>query len=410
MTAKSHETLKLTRRELYDLVWTTPIDVLATRYDISNVGLAKLCRRESVPVPPRGYWQKRAAGVPTRQSRLPTFPKVRDDVVVATLAARADAPEAKAVVCVAIREQREYEDDPAHRITVTAPLSAITRVHPLVRRTEQALRKTKYVDRGLLAAGIEGVLSVSVSAEQIDRAMCIMDALIKALDARNMPVELRSPRSVRRAGGYTTPEESRRFPRTCVRVGDQDVLLEVREHRTQIDRKKLLQEKRGASTQPQSDPYPRYDYVGSGRLVLIIPHHVGNWGPVATWTEGPRLRLEDILNDVVVGIVAAAEDFRETIARWLDEDRQREEQARLARLEQQRRAAEAARIQQLEQAAANWSKAGQLREFIAAVQAAGNALPTGVVPDGLTRDEWLQWAERHANMLDPLTHISDGHG
>jgi len=35
---------------------------LAEQYGISDNGLAKICRREDIPYPPRGYWAKHAAG------------------------------------------------------------------------------------------------------------------------------------------------------------------------------------------------------------------------------------------------------------------------------------------------------------------------------------------------------------
>jgi hypothetical protein len=42
----------LSRRQLYDLVWTTPIRKLAREFGLSDVGLAKTCRRYDIPRPP----------------------------------------------------------------------------------------------------------------------------------------------------------------------------------------------------------------------------------------------------------------------------------------------------------------------------------------------------------------------
>ncbi len=46
----------LNRKELYDLVWKKPMVEIAKLYGLSDRGLAKLCERNGVPVPPRGYW------------------------------------------------------------------------------------------------------------------------------------------------------------------------------------------------------------------------------------------------------------------------------------------------------------------------------------------------------------------
>jgi hypothetical protein len=52
----------LMRQELYDLFWASAIRILCKRFDVSNVWLAKICRRHRIPVPQRGYWAKHQAG------------------------------------------------------------------------------------------------------------------------------------------------------------------------------------------------------------------------------------------------------------------------------------------------------------------------------------------------------------
>jgi hypothetical protein len=67
------------RLELYNLVWSEPMRDIAARFEISDVGLAKACRNASIPVPPRGYWNKKKAGhrvarfpLPARERDIPT--------------------------------------------------------------------------------------------------------------------------------------------------------------------------------------------------------------------------------------------------------------------------------------------------------------------------------------------------
>ena len=61
----------MTREELYSAVWTTPMARLAEQYGISGNGLAKICDRENIPYPPRGYWAKHAVGKAPRASPMP---------------------------------------------------------------------------------------------------------------------------------------------------------------------------------------------------------------------------------------------------------------------------------------------------------------------------------------------------
>jgi hypothetical protein len=63
--------LTLTRQQLYDRAWTTPLDSLAKELGLSGRGLGKLCDRHNIPVPPRGWWAKKAAGHQVEQTLLP---------------------------------------------------------------------------------------------------------------------------------------------------------------------------------------------------------------------------------------------------------------------------------------------------------------------------------------------------
>jgi hypothetical protein len=62
----------LTREQLYDRAWTTPIYTLARELGLSGRGLGKLCARHDIPVPPRGYWAKRAFGKRVVKPPLPS--------------------------------------------------------------------------------------------------------------------------------------------------------------------------------------------------------------------------------------------------------------------------------------------------------------------------------------------------
>ena len=70
-------TRRVTREELYEMVWVTPMSRLASEHGISGNGLAKICDPLGVPYPPRDYWAKKDAGKPVVTFKLP--PR-KDDV------------------------------------------------------------------------------------------------------------------------------------------------------------------------------------------------------------------------------------------------------------------------------------------------------------------------------------------
>lgn len=90
------------REELYKLVWTAPVTEVASRLGVSDVGLAKLCRRASIPVSGRGCWSRvRPANptdtdpelvppsgqIPSPNFRTATLPEVRANMLAEAIAA-----------------------------------------------------------------------------------------------------------------------------------------------------------------------------------------------------------------------------------------------------------------------------------------------------------------------------------
>ena len=65
----SHNEIKISRRELYKKVWSTPMLKLAKEFGISDVGLAKLCKRNNIPRPGLGYWSKVQFGKPVKKCK-----------------------------------------------------------------------------------------------------------------------------------------------------------------------------------------------------------------------------------------------------------------------------------------------------------------------------------------------------
>lgn len=65
--------LKLTREELYSMVWSKPMLQVAREFHISDRAMAKLCAKKQVPVPPRGYWAKKSANKSVIKPLLPVF-------------------------------------------------------------------------------------------------------------------------------------------------------------------------------------------------------------------------------------------------------------------------------------------------------------------------------------------------
>jgi hypothetical protein len=71
MTDDDDKPFTVSREDLYELVWSKPMRDLARDFGISDVGLAKRCRRLGIPVPGRGYWARLDAGQKPYRPKLP---------------------------------------------------------------------------------------------------------------------------------------------------------------------------------------------------------------------------------------------------------------------------------------------------------------------------------------------------
>jgi len=130
------EKVTYTRQQLYDLVWESPIRTLAQNLQISDVGLARICRRLAIPLPGRGYWNKLAAGQTPRRTSM------------------ADVRDVPAQVSFVIRDKNSAENAlPAafHASQGTPPLqlSNLEAPHEVVRKYRKRLKEVDVDSRRL---------------------------------------------------------------------------------------------------------------------------------------------------------------------------------------------------------------------------------------------------------------------
>jgi len=119
------------------------------------------------------------------------------------------------------------------------------------------------------------------------------------------------------------------------------------------------------------------------------------------WADSARRRLEDVLNDVVLGLVVVADAKR---AVRLEQERQERDarEAKRRRIEaEERQRKELERRQLLERQVESWTKAHQVRAFVDEVDRRAQAKGKSTEP-GTELGEWIAWARRHADRLDPL--------
>lgn len=83
----------ITREELYKLIWSKSLVLAANELGISDVGLAKICKRLNVPRPYRGYWAQSASG---RKLSIPPLSAAKEDAPTSAWITRYAKPQTTA--------------------------------------------------------------------------------------------------------------------------------------------------------------------------------------------------------------------------------------------------------------------------------------------------------------------------
>jgi len=176
--------IQVTRQALYDQVWATPMTKLAKEYGISDVALAKICKKLNVPYPWRGYWRRKETGKAVKQLPLPpSADPAKQSVVIC----RTIRPEAVTALPESVQENITAEQFPEQKITVP---DRLMNPHRLLKGHLDGWRSASVDEYGAIQSGSLRQLNIRVSPQHLSRALRIMNALFLALDGRGHPVAI----------------------------------------------------------------------------------------------------------------------------------------------------------------------------------------------------------------------------
>ena len=132
--------IDISRNDLFERVWAEPIQKVSKDYGLSDVGLAKICRRYNIPIPPRGYWAKKQAGKRVSKPVLPPEGRKGYGDQVRLPGPSSTRPVEPAVVPAPAHPLIAAETDPANAISVPEDLRLR---HPLLRSTRDYWRMVR---------------------------------------------------------------------------------------------------------------------------------------------------------------------------------------------------------------------------------------------------------------------------
>ena len=405
----------ISREELYELVWTTPMTKAAEKFKVSGSYLARVCSALNVPRPERGYWAKLAF------NKAPKRPLL---------------PESRPGDQLSWHPGGELPQVPKPRpATPASPPSAMSRrrvtgTHELIREAKGHFDRGRTVEEGQHLRPYKRLLvDVTASRSGLEKALAFANDLFNALESKGHRVII-PPFAERFSRAHVDEhEEIPKTPRgensyvynrlwspdrpTVTYVGSVAFGLAVIEMSEKVEMRyvngKYIRE--SEYVPPKSTRYAEHTWTttkeipcGRLRLVIYAPYQGVDW--VSTFEESKRRPLTSDIPAIVKSIQNAT-------ASVLEKVKEAERQAELRRLQweaqqeqwrlERDRREEAQSIkesrEQLEQVIQAWAKAVSLEQFFEGVQARTQELPEMQQQEILER---LRLAREFVGTQNPL--------
>ncbi len=352
------DTIKLTRKELYDLVWAESLTALARRLNIQYSYLRIICNDMNVPVPPNGHWTKLKFGKPVNVIELPLEYDGVPEVSISKVEAankRTDSP-------MTIKKSPIECTNKDENLILSVPKKLIN-PDPLILAAQKMLneyRYNKYNDHGMVRA--EGTLNIRVSRNNIGRALRFMDTLIKLLKSRGHSIQ----------GKYTG----------SILIDNEHFEFKLNEKTNRIS----------AETKWVSSRYE-----STGLLYFEIGGYMGR-----SWIDG-KILIEERLSNILLKIESTIDLNKEERLKIEEHYRKLREEERIIREQEERIEKERSDFKNLYEQAKRWERARLMRNYISAVQT------DAIAKNGLTEElqNWLKWARENVDLYDPLINRTD---
>jgi hypothetical protein len=164
----------LTRKELYDLVWSTPLTTLAKKYGLSDNGLRKICNKLNIPLPKSGYWMKLQFN---KKVEIIALPLSEQETTVTFSLKEMEKVDAKKALVKEIKE----------KVCLAAVPQRLSNPDPLIVQAKQRLLERdshRPLGHNDMVRCFRDGLDIMVTVKNVNRALCFMDALIKGLYKR----------------------------------------------------------------------------------------------------------------------------------------------------------------------------------------------------------------------------------
>jgi len=357
------EKIHFQRNQLYEQIWSTSTIRLAKQYGISPFQLNRVCKVLNIPTPKVGHWAKIYAGKKVKRPPLKPFDKT-SYVLETYTSTNVSKPK---------KDTREEKIIPVRK--------QLRGLHPLVLSTYQHIKQKEneryHYHCGRIKPFGGNYLDVNVSPSGLRRAMLIMDAIIKE--------------GLRRGYGPKAERYDYKGVRSYFEIQEEKIYFRIFEYSNIIKRK--------ADSQSSYRQF-EYEYVPNGIFKLSLCHNAYFYDEKTITDSKSRLvesklgRFFNIVEDLVHLSIQERKEYEIKRIREQEEAVLREKAWLL-------REAEEKRLKSLEEHSVAYTKSQFIYQFIDEVERQKNQLSLDAY-EKVHFDEWLFWARKHADSLNPL--------
>jgi hypothetical protein len=373
----------ITREQLYELVWSSPMTKVAEQFQVSGSYMAQVCSVLRVPRPDRGYWAKLAVGKAPERQPLPEA-RPGDQVRWSKESGLGDYKAPK-------------PDEPPEGRRPRARKSNVTGTHGLIRGAKAHFESGRPVEEGKYLKPYKRLLvDVTAAKTGLDNALKFASDLFNALESEGHNVVLAPNGEQWRRGTVEwreQPDERRHhhhhdglwspFRPTVVYIGtvaiglaviemSEDVLMRYVGNGKYIRDSEYVPRK--ASRRDVDHSWTTTQEVPTGRLRLVAYSPYWRVSSMTSWQETKGTTLTRELGAIVKAIERAAVELVEQL-KEADRQAERARLQRLAEEDKRRREEDLRQIQQsakdsqahLHQIIRDWADAANIERFFQGV-------------------------------------------
>ncbi|WP_437371101.1 hypothetical protein [Maribacter litoralis] len=343
----------LTRKDLYDLVWSKSISAIANDFQIKPHKLREICQENKIPLPERGYWSKLRFKKKVVKIPLPIIESNNPHIDLKTRKFRTHY------------HQRAFELAQRQDLNFNVP-GKISKYHPLVESSKNLLEKidnSKNKLRYWEVAQKHDLLPIHTNTKLRARALRLMNTLIKAIEAMDCNITFYCNRAHVEMFGQKT-----------------EINLRQKVHRIRTTNESGW----------TSDSWEESDK---------LEFQAGPSFDRKNWIDNTKRKIEECLPEIIAWIEKDCRYWHNLRTEQAIEENKKALQAQKLEAIKAQQEEEQAKVNQLFSDAKNWSKAVIVGRYLSEMEKHSrtmNQLDTNT-------EEYIVWARKVVSELNPLT-------